>query len=165
MDVQRAVADRTPRPDEFALARIRRERAQARQRLEEDGDPFAFRATWDRLEREEREARASCAPAISGADVVSSLADLRALFADAEPPTRHRIVQALFEQVEVLGPTEVWLYPSLEAEARGWAAAMSGEFTMEMRQSGRGERARADSLRVKVRIVSGRLTRRLAAAG
>jgi hypothetical protein len=38
----------------------------------------------------------------------------------------HRIVQALFEQVEELGPNEVWLYSSVEAEARGWAAAMSG---------------------------------------
>jgi hypothetical protein len=33
--------------------------------------------------------------------------------------------------VEAPGPTEVWLYPSVEAEARGWAAAMSGEFRIE----------------------------------
>ncbi len=64
---------------------------------------------------------------------------MQALFENAEP-TQHRIVQALFEQVEVLGPSEVWLYPSVEAEARGWAAAMQGEFQLEMRQSGRGER-------------------------
>jgi hypothetical protein len=31
-------------------------------------------------------------------------------------------------QVKVLGPNEVWLCASLEAEARGRAAAMSGEF-------------------------------------
>jgi hypothetical protein len=58
--------------------------------------------------------------------VAESLADLATLFADAEPLTRHRIVQALFDRVEVLGPNEVWLYPSVEAEARGWAAAMDG---------------------------------------
>jgi hypothetical protein len=48
-------------------------------------------------------------------------------------------VQALFEQVEVLGPNEVWLYPTVEAEARGWATAMNGEFRIESTY-GRGER-------------------------
>jgi hypothetical protein len=33
-----AITARVPRPDEFALAR---------QQLEEEGDPFAFRATWE----------------------------------------------------------------------------------------------------------------------
>jgi hypothetical protein len=33
--------------------------------------------------------------------------------------------------VEVLAPSEVWLYPTVEAEARGWAAAMAGEFRVE----------------------------------
>jgi hypothetical protein len=140
VEVQDAVAARAAGPDEFVLARIRRERAQARQRLEEDGDPFAFRTTWERLEREEQEVLASSARSVSPKEVVAELGNLQALFANAEPATRHRIVQALFEQVEVLGPNEVWLYPSLEAQARGWAAAMSGEFQVEMRQSGRGER-------------------------
>ena len=45
--------------------------------------------------------------------------------------------------MEVLGPIEVWLTPSLEAEERGWAAAMGGEFRMKERQSGRGERRQA----------------------
>jgi hypothetical protein len=77
---------------------------------------------------------------VASRDIADSLADLQSVFGDAEPPTQHRIVQALFEQVEVLGPSEVWLYPSVEAEARGWAAAMSGEFRMEERKTGRGER-------------------------
>jgi len=38
----------------------------------------------------------------------------------------------------------VWLYPSVEAEARGWAAARRGEFRMEERKTGRGERSRPD---------------------
>jgi hypothetical protein len=71
---------------------------------------------------------------------VSLVAIHMSLFVDAEPATQHRILQALFEQVEVLGPNEVWLYPSVEAEARGWAAAMSGEFRVEVRKTGRGER-------------------------
>jgi hypothetical protein len=65
-------------------------------------------------------------PPATAQSVAESLANLQTLFADAEPLTRHRIVQALFEQMEVLGPNEVWLYPSVEAEARGWAAAMQG---------------------------------------
>ena len=88
--------------------------------------------------------RPACAahswPVPSSREIAKLLADLRTLFLDAEPITKHRIVQALFEQVEVLGPNEVWLYPSVEAEARGWAAAMSGEFRMEKRKTGRGER-------------------------
>jgi DNA invertase Pin-like site-specific DNA recombinase len=139
-EVQDAIAARAPRSDEFALARIRRERQQARQHLEEDGDPFAFRATWERLDREERDARVASSTAITPSEVAVALGDLRAVFDAAEPGTQHRIVQALFEQVEVLGPNEVWLYPSVEAEARGWATAMSGEFQVEIRQSGRGER-------------------------
>jgi hypothetical protein len=77
---------------------------------------------------------------VTAQGIAESLADLNTLYADAEPATQHRIVQALFEQVEVLGPSEVWLYPSVEAEARGWAAAMSGEFRVEERKTGRGER-------------------------
>jgi hypothetical protein len=50
-----------------------------------------------------------------------------------------RTVQALFDQVEILGPAQIWLYPSVEAEARGWAAAMTGEFIVES-TNGRGER-------------------------
>jgi hypothetical protein len=42
-------------------------------------------------------------------------------------------------------PSEVWLYPSVEAEARGWAAAMSGEFRVEERKTGRGERAQGSA--------------------
>jgi hypothetical protein len=62
------------------------------------------------------------------------------VYTDAGPPTQHRILQALFERVEVLGPSEARLHPSVEAEARGWAAAMTGEFRLEERKTGRGER-------------------------
>ena len=46
-------------------------------------------------------------------------------------------------KVEVLGPNETWLHPSVEAQERGWAAGMSGEFRVELRQTGRGERSQA----------------------
>jgi DNA invertase Pin-like site-specific DNA recombinase len=133
-------AEPAPLPDEFKRARIRRERQQATRRLEVDRDVAAWKATMERLDREEVEATASDTMIITSREIAESLADLQRLFADAEPATRHRIVQALFEQVEVLGPNEVWLYPSLEAEARGWAAAMTGEFRVEVCKTGRGER-------------------------
>jgi hypothetical protein len=75
-------------------------------------------------------------------------------YADAEPATQHRIVRALFEQVEVLGPNEVWLYPSVEAEARGWAAAMKGESRVES-TNGRGERSSAHTIQPSIRIELG----------
>ena len=82
---------------------------------------MAWATTWERLGREEAEARSFDAPRLTYHEVAESLADLQCLFADAEPATQHRIMQALFEQVEVLGPNEVWLCPSVEAEARGSA--------------------------------------------
>ena len=97
----------------------------------------------ERLDGEASEAQVMDTPRVTSSEIAESLADLQTLFADAEPATKHRIVQALFEQVEVLGPNEVWLYPSVEAEARGWASAMSGEFRVELRQTGRGERRQA----------------------
>lgn len=132
-----------PLSDPFTVARIRRDRAQATRRLETDRDALAWRASWERLDAEEASAKARLTPPVSPHDVAHYLADLPGLYAAAEPTTRHRIVQALFEQVEVLGPNEIWLYPSLEAEALGWAAAMSGEFRMELRKTGRGERVSA----------------------
>jgi hypothetical protein len=131
-------------PDQFRLARIRRERQQATRRLEVDRDVTVWLATTARLDREETEAQATHRPSVTSREIAESLADLQSLFADAEPATKHRIVQALFEQVQVLGPNEVWLYPSVEAEARGWAAAMSGEFRVEERKTGRGERSQTD---------------------
>lgn len=126
-------------PDQFRLAGIRRERQRAMQRLGEDRDTAAWRATMDRLDREEAEAQAVDRPPVTSREIAESLGDLRELFGDAEPATQHRIAAALFDRVEALGPSEIWLYPSVEAEARGWAAAMSGEFRIESR-NGRGER-------------------------
>jgi hypothetical protein len=39
-----------------------------------------------------------------------------------------------------LGQNEVRLYPSVDAKACDWAAAMAGEFRVEVRKTGRGER-------------------------
>jgi hypothetical protein len=80
----------------------------------------------ERLDREEAKAQIGNVPAVTAPSVAEALADLKSLYTAAEPPTQHRILQALFEQVEVLGPNEVGLNPSVDAEARGWAEAMTG---------------------------------------
>ena len=73
--------------------------------------------------------------------------DMHLLYADAEPDTKRRLARALFDAVEVLGP-RIWLVPSAEAMANGWAITMEGDFqyTMESRY-GRGERARPSANR------------------
>jgi cellulase/cellobiase CelA1 len=65
------------------------------------------------------------------------------LFTDANPATQGVIAPRLFSRVEVRGSSHFWLYPSGEAVARGWAAGMNGEFRVELREFGRGERYQA----------------------
>lgn len=107
----------------------------------------------ERLDHAEAAGEAVKTAVLSSREIAESLADLAVLFGDAEPATRHRILQALFEQVGVLGPNEVWLYPSVEAEARGWAAAMGGSFRMEERKTGRGERACTSHTDLRVDLI------------
>jgi PAS domain-containing protein len=127
-------------PDQFALARIKRERAEAMARLEEDRDVTAWKAAVERLDAEEATAAAAAGRVpLRPSEVAAILADVETMFMDCRPATQHRILLAAFEEMEVLGPNEVWLYPSVESEMRGWAAAMSGEFRIE-RKTGRGER-------------------------
>jgi hypothetical protein len=97
------------------------------------------------LDVEEAAARAANHAVVSACEVVEYLADLPQLYDDAEPETQKRILQSLIERVEVLGPDQLWIYPTDEAEARGLAAAFAGEFRTKVRQTGRGERASTDT--------------------
>jgi thioesterase domain-containing protein len=126
--------------NELALQRIRRARDRATDRLTHDRDTAAWNAEMKRLDAEEAEVKASADRGPTRADVAADLADLARLYDSAMPETRQRIAHALFARVEVLGPTKVWLHPSEEAAAQGWATAMSGEFTAQIRRNGRGER-------------------------
>jgi len=56
----------------------------------------------------------------------------------------------LFEKVRYSAET---LYPSVEAEARGWGAAMTGEFGVEERKTGRGERTQPSGTDLNVPVV------------
>ncbi len=60
------------------------------------------------------------------------------------------VLEMPFEQVEALGPPQARLYLCEEAVAQGWATAMSGEFTAQVRRNGRDERSRASSSDVQV---------------
>jgi hypothetical protein len=135
-------------PDQLALVRIARQRREAAERLTRDRDVAHWQAETEGLDGEEAAARAANHAAVSAREVAEYLADLPQLYDDAKPETQKRILQSLIERVEVLGPDQLWIYPSDEAEARGLAAAFAGEFRTKVRQTGRGERSRAETLRV-----------------
>jgi hypothetical protein len=161
-DVSSAIESLPDTVNELAVQRIRRARRDATAQLEQDRDTAAWKAAMDRLDAEEAHVRASGTGArLTRRAVAESLMDLERLYRSSEIGTQRRIVRALFDQVEVLGPTRVWLYPSDEAVACGWATMMSGEFTMELRQTGRGERGSASltHLRFRPRFVLENRTR------
>lgn len=99
--------------------------------------------------------RLSTAPRLTHHAVAEALIDLQLLFQRSQTSTQRRLAQALFVHVEVLGPGRVWLHPSDEVVALGWATTMTGEFAAPLRQSGRGERGSASltHLRVRPRLV------------
>ncbi len=109
----------------------------------------------DRLDVEEVTARVATRAAICAREVEEYLADPPGLYDSAEPSTQKRILQALFERVEVLGPNQLWLVPSAEAEARGLGPLFTGAFRTKVRQSGRGEEGLAPSIPTSVSTSSG----------
>ena len=142
-------------PDQLALARIARLRREAAERVTRDRDYIRLRAEMDRLDVEEVTARVATRAAICAREVEEYLADLPGLYDSAEPSTQKRILQALFERVEVLGPNQLWLVPSAEAEARGLGPLFTGAFRTKVRQSGRGEEGLAPSIPTSVSTSSG----------
>ena len=127
-------------PDQLALVRITRQRREAAERVTRDRDYIRFEAEMDRLNGEEVTARVATRAAVSAREVEEYLADLPGLYDAAEPATQKRMLQALFERIEVLGSNRVWLVPSTEAEERGLGPLFTGEFRTKVRQTGRGER-------------------------
>ena len=88
------------------------------------------------------------------------------LWAKTSDAGRHAIAEAVFERIDVLGMTDYTFTLTGHAKARDWDAAFgAGVVAVKEGRSGRGERSRADTLRVNVRIVPRRLARRLASAG
>ena len=140
-EVMEAVTGVGPGPNQFVLARIVRDRQAALNRLGRDRDVARWQAETARSDAEEAEAREAERQAISPEEVAAYLRDVPAVYDDAEPVTKRRILQSLLDRVVVLGPSQLWLYPSDEAEARGLAAAFEGKFRAEIRHSGRGERS------------------------
>jgi ubiquinone biosynthesis protein UbiJ len=61
----------------------------------------------NRLDCEETVAKEATRMAVSALEVEEYLADVPALYDAAEPLTQKRILQALFERIEVLGPNQL----------------------------------------------------------
>jgi DNA invertase Pin-like site-specific DNA recombinase len=162
-EVQAAVAAQAgcAGPDRLALVRVARRRREAADRLTQDRDMARWQAEMEALDVEEAAARAANHAVVSACEVVEYLADLPQLYDDAEPETQKRILQSLIERVEVLGPDQLWIYPTDEAEARGLAAAFAGEFRTKVRQTGRGERSSAHTFQHIVWIDAGTTPLRL----
>ncbi len=141
-EVQAAVSARVVDggPDQLALVRLARQRHEASERLTLDRDVARWQAEMVRLDAAEAGARSAMTATISAREVAEYLADLPGLYDDAEPTTQQRILQSLLAKVEVLGPSQLWLHPSPEAEARGLGPLFTGEFRTKVGQTGRGER-------------------------
>ncbi len=144
-EVQAAVASEAvgAGPDQLALTRIARARREAVERAVQDRDYARLESEMKRLDGDEAAAKVADPLAVNAREVEEYLADLPALYDAAEPLTQKRILQALFERIEVLGPNQLWLVASAEAEMRGLAPAFTGEFRTKVSQTGRGERVRA----------------------
>lgn len=87
---------------------------------------------------------------------VAYLEDLPRLWRETAPERHRNLAEAMFERIEVLGTREAVIHPTPEAVAHGWRELWGDAVLTSDHRSryGRGERARADTLRVNVRIVS-----------
>lgn len=90
-------------------------------------------------------------------EIVAYLRSLPALWADSGPDARQTITTAIFARTDVLGFERMEYELTSDAIALGLDAALPAVFELQgqIGQSGRGERSRADGLRVKVRVVDG----------
>jgi hypothetical protein len=142
--------------DLLTVARINREREAATNRYLRDRDTKALEATMSRLDAEEEEARGREPATPTAAEALSYLADLPGAWARGDDAGRRAVAAALFGRIDVLGTREAWVTPTAKAEAYGLTAAWSGPLRCSIGSYGRGERSRAEPLRVKVRIATTR---------
>jgi hypothetical protein len=128
-------------PDHVALRRIDHDRTAAAQRVLRDRDYEALKATMERLDREETEARQ---PRESqGVPAKAAVRYLRGLgktwrLADGGRG-RKELVDALFEGIDVLGLREVVVHLTPRAIANGFQDAIPGRVDITVGY-GRGER-------------------------
>lgn len=154
-----AVVHRASSPDQLALARIERERDSAVARYRRDRDSAALDRAMARLDAEEREA---CRPRdvkeVPADVAVHYLRELSTTWRKADGgPGRRMLAGALFSRIEVLGARQAPIHLTDAAVAHGFAAAIPDPLDVTV-GNGRGERNRADTLRIKVRITTDRVS-------
>jgi DNA invertase Pin-like site-specific DNA recombinase len=152
------VVERVTRPvgvstDELAFARIRRDREAATQRYIRDRDVDALRAAMARLDADEERARVTESPTPTAAQARAYLEDLPRLWDETTVDGRRAIAQAVFERIDVLGVTDYTFTLTPAAKAHGWDVAFgAGDVSCSIGQSGRGERDRASTNDVQIRL-------------
>ncbi len=141
-----AEMDRTaPGPDPATITRIGIERDAATRRLQADRDVDAWKATMERLDREEAEANSATRTLPTAEEAKAYLTDLPRLWDASGPEERKLLTNALFERIDVLGVEEVTVTLTPEARERGWLAAWADTelevpLTSKVVGYGRGER-------------------------
>lgn len=134
--------------DVLAQARIKREREQAALRFAKDRDLGKLEATMARLDAEAAAAVARPSRVPTAAQARAYLDSLPELWAKTSDAGRHAIAEAVFERIDVLGANDFTFTLTARAKAHGWDAAFgSGDQSISIGRSGRGERARASANR------------------
>jgi len=137
-----AEVQRDAAPDPGLLARIRRERSAATQKLERDRDIEAWEATMRRLDAEEAAIKSSKREVIPAAQVAKYLRELPVTWRRALGGSGRRLLaEALFSRIRVLGFREIEFEVTSHGAALGLAEALpAGRFELRISGYGRGER-------------------------
>ncbi|MCC6227567.1 MAG: recombinase family protein [Microthrixaceae bacterium] len=131
------------RADEFALARIERQREEAAQRLAKTRDIGTWQATMLRLDAEAEVARSPRDDRrMAPAEVVAYLRSLPAMWADSGPEGRRALATALFATIDVEGYQRMEYTLTPEATELGLSGALPAilEVGAQIGEFGRGER-------------------------
>jgi DNA invertase Pin-like site-specific DNA recombinase len=145
-----------PKADELGLARIAKEREEAGRKLALTRDIIAWQASMTRLDAAEALARQPLdAPRLTPLEIVDYLRSLPSLWADSGPDGRQALMSAIFARTDVLGFRRLEYELTEDAIELGLDAALPHviELGSKVGGFGRGERSRADGLRVFVQIV------------
>jgi hypothetical protein len=138
----------------LAQARIKSERERVALQLAKDRDLGRLEATMARLDAEAEAAVVRPSRVPRAAEARSYLESLPELWAKTSDAGRHAIAEAVFERIDVLGVTDYTFTLTAHAKARGWDAAFGARVVrVKQGRSGRGERARADTIQLNVRII------------
>jgi hypothetical protein len=144
-----------PRADEVTLARISRAREEAARTFGRTKDVVALQATMLRLDAEERIAREPAETRrLTPVEIVDYTRSLPRLWADSGPDGRQALVTAIFARLDVLGFERIEYELTPDAIDLGLDASLPPVMKLgyQIGEFGRGERSRAKTIRVTIRI-------------